>query len=123
MDSYLEASGLWEGFHGMLVPGCTGSLNRQLPEPYVAHLQTRIELVSLEEPTLQRLPDVLVGRRDNEPPPRKGAGAAEVATIAASTIPLAKPEVEVRERWGEIFHLPDMELVTAIEILSPINKG
>jgi hypothetical protein len=31
--------------------------------------------------------------------------------------------VEVRETWIEIFHLPEMELVTVVEILSPSNKG
>ena len=31
--------------------------------------------------------------------------------------------MEVRETWVEIFHLPEMELVTAIEILTPSNKG
>jgi hypothetical protein len=30
---------------------------------------------------------------------------------------------EVRETWIEIYHLPEIELVTAIEILSPSNKG
>ena len=39
MDPYLEASGLWESFHPWLIPACTESLNRQLPEPYVAQIQ------------------------------------------------------------------------------------
>lgn len=30
---------------------------------------------------------------------------------------------EVRDSWVEIFHLPEMELVTVIEVLSPTNKG
>ncbi len=32
-------------------------------------------------------------------------------------------EVEVRERWIEISALPDLELVTVVEILSPSNKS
>jgi hypothetical protein len=36
---------------------------------------------------------------------------------------LVKRPIEVRETWIEIYHLPEMELVTAIEILSPSNKG
>jgi hypothetical protein len=40
----------------------------------------------------------------------------------AALIRLMKHESEVAERWIEILHLPEMELVTAIEILSPTNK-
>ena len=36
---------------------------------------------------------------------------------------LHKRTVEVRETWIEIYHLPEMELVTAIEILSPMSQG
>ena len=32
-------------------------------------------------------------------------------------------EVEIRDRWIEIKSLPDLELVTVIEILSPTNKS
>src|SRR5262249_18994665 len=45
-----------------------------------------------------------------------------IATLEPTTIPLARQEVEARDRWIEILHLPEMELVTAIEILSPTNK-
>ena len=46
-----------------------------------------------------------------------------VGTIEPTTMRLLKRTVEVRETWIEIYHLPEMELVTAIEILSPSNKG
>ena len=32
-------------------------------------------------------------------------------------------EVELRDRWIEILGLPDMDLVTVVEILSPSNKS
>ena len=34
MDPYLEAQGLGEGFHAMLVACCAESLNRDLPDSY-----------------------------------------------------------------------------------------
>lgn len=122
MDPYLEARGLWESFHTMLITACAGSLNQRLPEPYFAQVETRIELVSFDEPSSQRLPDVMVGRGSLEPSPRLRPGAAGAATLEPTTVPLARQEVEVRDRWIEILHLPGMELVTAIEMLSPTNK-
>ncbi len=53
-------------------------------------------------------------------PPRLEAG---VATIEPITIPFALGEEEVRDRWIEILGLPEMELVTIVEILSPGNKA
>ncbi len=44
MDPYLEAQGLWEGFHAMLVSCCAESLNRDLPDSYVAQVETRVSL-------------------------------------------------------------------------------
>jgi hypothetical protein len=78
MDPYLEAIGLWESFHAMLVAACAGNLNRQSPESYWAQLQSRATLVN---------------------------------------------NIENRERWIEILHLPEMELVTAIEILMSLHKS
>src|SRR5262249_20335431 len=122
VDPYLEASGLWESFHTMLIVGCKASLNRGLPEPYFAQVESRIELVTLDDPNPQRLPDVLAGRREPGPSHGREAGLAGAATLEPTTIPLARQEVEIRERWIEIFHLPEMQLITVIEILSPTNK-
>jgi hypothetical protein len=89
VDPYLEASGLWESFHGMLVATWTGSLNRELPEHYVAQFQSRIQLVSFDEPASQRLPDILVRTTDVPASPAQEFSAAGVATIEPTTIPLA----------------------------------
>src|SRR3954453_10659934 len=48
---------------------------------------------------------------------------ALVSFDVPAALQLVKHAVEVRETWIEIDHLPEMELVTAIEILSPSNKG
>jgi hypothetical protein len=125
MNPYLEAQGLWEGFHAGLVTNCAQTLNQSLPEGYIAKIETRVAMLSLEIPVSQRVPDVLVGREPDAPrfissSPGEAAG---VATIEPTTIPLARGEVEVRERWIEIASLPELDLVTVIEILSPTNKS
>jgi hypothetical protein len=125
MDPYLEAQGVWESFHAALVTHCAEHLNQRLPEGYVAQIEARVALVSLDVPEAQRIPDVLVGREAGaaSSPMTSTGEAAGVATIEPTTIPLAKRDVELRERWIEISSLPDLEMVTVIEILSPSNKG
>ena len=122
MDPDLEATGLWESFHTVLITGCMASLNRELPEPYFAQVETRIELATVDPSESQRLPDVVVGRGDAESPHRPEGAATPVGTLEPTTIPLARQETEIRERWIEILHLPEMELITVIELLSLSNK-
>jgi hypothetical protein len=102
---------------------CSEVLNRDLPEGYVAQIDERISLVSLDLPATERIPDVLVMRADDAPGvPREAAGAS-VGILEPTTMRLIKRQVEVRESWVEIYHLPEMELVTVVEILSPSNKS
>ena len=55
--------------------------------------------------------------------PRRLSGRGVLATLEPVTIPLAVEELdEIRLRWIEIRRLPDLSLVTVIEILSPTNK-
>ena len=101
-----------------------GGLNQRLPDGYVAKIETRVTFVS-------QVPDTHGSRR----PDRTRAGLttsrrfhiatndAGVATIEPISIPLAMSEVEIRDRWIEILKLPEMEVVTVIEILSPSNKA
>jgi hypothetical protein len=123
MDPYLEAQGRWPGFHNVLIAYCSELLNRDLPESYVAQTDERIALVSFEESASGRLPDLLIGRDDDAPSSSRQPAPGAVATLEPTTMQLMKRAVEVRETWIEIHHLPEMELVTVIEILSPSNKG
>jgi Protein of unknown function (DUF4058) len=125
MDPFLEAQGHWESCHAAMVTHSAEDLNESLPEGYVAKIETRVAFVSLEIPGNQRVPDVLVGRELDSrttsfPSSPHDAG---VATIEPITIPFALSEVELRDRWIEILSLPEMEVVTVIEILSPSNKA
>jgi hypothetical protein len=47
----------------------------------------------------------------------------EVGTLEPVEVPFATAVDEVRDTWVEIRRLPDERLVTAIEVLSPTNKG
>jgi hypothetical protein len=131
MDPYLETQGLWESFHPALVTHCAAALNQRLPDGYVAKIETRVALVSLDLPVVQRIPDVLEGHEPDSPvapspePSLSSSSAKDlsVATIEPVTIPLARGEVQIRQRWIEISSLPELELITVIEILFPSNKS
>jgi hypothetical protein len=124
MDPYIEIMGLWEGFHAPLVTNCSQLLNQHLPEGYISQIETKVTMVTIDLPGNGRVPDVLIGREPDAPPFFRSTEGDEggVATIEPITVPLAIGEEELRQRWIEIKSLPELELVTAIEILSPTNK-
>jgi hypothetical protein len=122
MDPYIEAQGQWESFHTALITHSAESLNQRLPDGYVAKIEARVALVSLDLDRIDRIPDVLVGRDAGTASQTPSAEAPGVAILEPITIPLARSEVEVRERWIEILKSPELELATVIEFLSPTNK-
>ena len=67
-------------------------------------------------------PDVAIVRHGGSGGPEP-AGGGMVATLEPIAIPFAAAIDEVRDTWIEIRRLPDERLVTAIEVLSPTNKG
>jgi Protein of unknown function (DUF4058) len=126
MDPYLEWQASWRDFHNRLIAEIGNELGARLPDNYVARLDERIEVANPgEEPPRSFLPDVLIGR---EPTRAAGPGVAvvdaPVATLEPELVEVSDrdPE-EVKITWVEVRALPDLELVTAIEVLSPINKA
>ncbi len=123
MDPFLESQGFWQDFHTSLLTYCRESLNASLPGHYAALIEERISLVDLSGESLAGYrPDVSIVRGDRGPATRGEPGS--VATLEPVAVPLARKDLdEVRERWIEIKRLPDLSLVTVIEILSPTNKS
>ena len=124
MDPYLEDPSVWEEFHHVLVTESMYFLSERLPDRYVAKIQERVQLVSLADEAAERyVPDVAVARPAVAPSPVATTGRATTgaALLEPVTIP-ATDAIEVREGYVEIQRLPDYELVTRIEVLSPWNK-
>lgn len=126
MDPYLEDQGPWPDFHGRLIAEICNELGRSLPDSYVARVDERIEVTTTEsDPPKLFHPDVLVGGIEGGPP----AAAVSAAPRAAATLEPKLVEVpsprseELRITWVEIRALPELVLVTAVEVLSPINKS
>lgn len=125
MDPYLEAPAVWEEFHHVLITECMYWLSERLPDTYVAKIQERVELISVDDEAAKvYVPDVAVARRprrDPRPPPAGSSTGGATATLEPVTIP-AVDTLETREGYIEIRRLPDHQLVTSIEVLSPWNK-
>jgi Protein of unknown function (DUF4058) len=126
MDPYIESQGNWQDFHNRLITEMCNSLGIRLPDDYVARVDESIEVIGFgeSERTVYR-PDVLIARHDrpesNERSELAGSGLATVGPIMNEVID-HDPE-DIRRTWIEIRRLPDLDLVTVVEVLSPVNKS
>jgi hypothetical protein len=120
MDPYLESRHIWESFHTDLISQMALTLNRQLPEGYVARSESRCYVTP---PMRGIAPDVAVKRR---PAPVNSGGTIVLewdADAAAPTGIIRVASEERREHFIEIHSLSaEQEVVTIIEVLSPANK-
>ena len=81
MDPYLEAHGIWPGFHNRFAVEICTELNGLLPARYYADIEERAEMGIIEEPgESQRIvPDIVIVRHPT-PPSRGESGGVAVAT-------------------------------------------
>ena len=120
MDPYIEAPDVWSDFQGRLAEEISAALNEVLQPQYVARLTPRVsyEIVEIAENHSVR-PDVGVWQSQSPSSGPQGgvalAAAAPVESAVAMELPLRLYTVEVCET-------DSMRLVTAIEVLSPVNK-
>ena len=112
MDPYIEDPEIWSDFHGRLAEEISAALNQVLKPRYVARLTPR-------DDAPRALVDVVINHRcgtydwaDFFDPHFAGPADHNPEGIART---LRLYTVEVRETGG-------LRLVTAIEVLSPVNK-
>ncbi len=119
MDPYLEAAHLWPDVHLSLSVAIRDQLQPLLSPRYTAVLTPYIALESIAiGPARLAVPDV--GVLDREwPATSVGAATAIAPAPLTGTIAL---EVPTRYQRIEISTVGDEALVTAIELLSPVNK-
>ena len=130
MDPYIERTGIWETCHAALIAAISDQLNERLPRGYVATIEERLRLMPPEDvdtpaatpaPRPQdRQPDVAVTGRGRV----LGEGdGGSVATLEAVEVEMKEPLAEVRDTFAEVLRMPEREVVTVIEVLSPANKA
>jgi hypothetical protein len=121
MDPYLEGH-LWPDVQSALAGKMRALLTPLLRPRYTARLAISVVEDSAPESEIGIMyPDVEVLRAGAGREPRLAPGAGDGASPATLTIPVVQP-VEVRLVSVEIRDTAQQQLVTAIEVLSPVNK-
>lgn len=116
MDPYLEHPEIWPGVHLLLIAALAESLGPQLRPKYSVSVEVRMYETSGDQALLVGIPDAAVQR-------------AEVVPTAVAVAPPPQPiqvrvpmPLTVRQGYLEVREVSTKEVVTAIELLSPINK-
>ncbi|MBX2997557.1 MAG: DUF4058 family protein [Caldilineaceae bacterium] len=121
MDPYIEQSRIWADFHSDLASEIRAYLNAQIRPAYFARLTpyTTYEVIEVAQSRLQGVrPDVGVMQRRPLLPHAGTATLTEPAPVES----IVKMEAPLEIMSIEIRHASEEYLVTAIEILSPVNK-
>ena len=120
MDPYIEAPEVWSDFHGRLAEEISAALNEVLQPQYVARLTPRVsyEIVEIGESRSIR-PDVGVWQSPSPSSEPQGGVALVAAAPVESAVAM---ELPLRLYTVEVCETDSMRLVTAIEVLSPVNK-
>jgi hypothetical protein len=120
-DPYLEQPAFWSMFHNRFGNTICDLLNGQLPPSYLAVTEPRLEIGFFGEPIhYPYYPDVAVIEQTQY---RSNLAEISPSEVAAPSLELTIPlREEITAVSVEIRYLENEIPVTAIEILSPINK-
>ncbi|HRW10403.1 MAG TPA: DUF4058 family protein [Caldilineaceae bacterium] len=126
MDPYLEGY-LWPDVHHSLATQIRDQLAPHLRPRYVARIEIQVVVDEAPESEIGIMyPDVeIVRSRGQRPEPPVLAGGGQVAAAVVATpasLTIQYPQTEVRLATVEIYDTAQNQLVTSIEILSPVNK-
>jgi hypothetical protein len=119
MDPYIEDPEIWSDFHSDLAGEIRAQLNPLVQPNYVARLTPRVTYDIVEVAQTRGIrPDVAVWQSKL----LKESAVDAVAIPPAPAESMVTLELPLRLLTVEIHYTETLELVTAIEILSPVNK-
>jgi hypothetical protein len=120
MNPYLESVRHWSDFHATFIGTLREALNESLPPAYYAKIT---ELVMMVEPVIDdrqgREPDVLIGHGSGRGPGVQSSATVLLEPEKLTNIATFDPHTELQI---QILRMPEMELVTVVELFSPTNK-
>lgn len=121
MNPYLENSELWHQVHNHLIAGIALTIANQIAPQYRVSIEQRC-YQSFDDPqSLVGITDVGIKPDDwSADRPIESAGAVSTL-IKPQRVRIPVPW-EVKERYLEVREVATKELITVIEILSPVNK-
>ena len=120
MDPYLEHPEVWPGVHLLLIAALAESLGPQLRPRYSVSVEVRMYETSGDQALLVGIPDVAVQKSAPQAP-----GQPTAVAVAPSSQPIqvrVPIPLTIRQGYLEIREVTTRAVVTAIELLSPINK-
>lgn len=121
MNPYLEHPELWPGLHHWLIIELARLLSPQIRPKYRVAVEVRMYETLGEESLLVGIPDLTIrGSQMTTKQPMSNVAVAEPLT-KAQTVQVPIPET-IKQGYLEVREVATNEVVTAIEILSPINK-
>ncbi|MBE9136386.1 DUF4058 family protein [Nodosilinea sp. LEGE 07088] len=120
MDPYLEHPEIWPGVHLLLIAALAEALGPQLRPKYSVSVEVRMYETSGDQALLVGIPDGAIQRAKPQ---------AEMQPTTVAVAPPPQPiqvrvpmPLTVRQGYLEVREVATREVVTAVELLSPINK-
>ena len=121
MNPYLEHPDFWPGVHHWLIIDMARFLSRQLFPKYLVSVEVRMYETGGDDSVLVGIPDVTVQRSVSSTKPTETNVAVAESPAQPQPVILAVPEI-VKQGYLEILEAETKEVITAIELLSPVNK-
>lgn len=118
MDPYLEHPEIWPGVHLLLIAALAESLASQLRPKYLVSVEVRMYESTGDQSLLVGIPDVTVQKTQQQQP----VNVAIASPASKPTLVQVPMPITVRQGYLEVREVATREVVTAIELLSPINK-
>jgi Protein of unknown function (DUF4058) len=125
MDPYLENPDFWQETHHWLISEIAASLVPQIRPKYEIAIDKRIyEITDRNDSNgdflLVGIPDVAIKRQPNNPDVPTRSIATTTLTVP-TTVKVPAPD-KIKQAYLEVREISTKQVVTAIEILSPVNK-
>ncbi|MDJ0728935.1 MAG: DUF4058 family protein [Crocosphaera sp.] len=121
MNPYLEHPEIWPGVHLLLIATLAESLSPQLRPNYSVSVEVRMYETSGEQSLLVGIPDVSIENLTDDR--EKQASQVAVSTPSSQPMRVIVPVPEtIKQGYLEIREVTSKEVITAIEVLSPVNK-
>jgi hypothetical protein len=125
MDPYLEHPDFWQETHNRLIIAIAESIMPQIRPKYEIAIEQRIYKINDTndnngDSILVGIPDVAIKRQSNTPDVPTRSVAIATLTVP-TTVKVPTPE-NIKQTYLEVREMASRQVVTAIEILSPVNK-
>jgi Protein of unknown function (DUF4058) len=121
MNPYLEHPEIWPGIHLLLIGELTKFLSPQLRPKYRVAVEVRIYETIREQSLMVGIPDLIVKNSPAKTQQPTSNVAVVPSTLTPQKVEVPVPDI-VKQGYLEIREVATKEVITAIEILSPVNK-